>query len=465
MNAHTRTRAHEMPLDISRPDLAPSRCRVRVPNRMEFDTAVTWNIARFLDNSDLEKVFMSDLMPHLIAVSKDERWWHARCETYIRRHLDFDSDGDSWRVAYEIVTRPSHTEIWNKEDNLLAVRMHSLLWQKPRNNDLLRAVEMRTPRIVRYLLSLSEVKIAPHSNHLLCRGIRSGCVEVVRALLSNPDIASDVNPANSGLMAVLECERGSVADHIAILELLIETAQQTGAGPLLNDDWMVHYLNRNKISHMMMSYLWKRPEIDVTAPEVLKAVVEACQIACSLCDTRLDIAKVGKRALEIACRGGYSDALHCLLEDPRVVPSKANLDQALASDPPPERILTALLCDVRIDAPDRCAAMMRWLACDRKRALEFWDANRPKFPRLEFLEDVCDREQEDAKLVEAILEGDIDPRDCQALVYAAMRGHVEITRLLLGHSRHTSNVVMQALKIAASEGWVDMTRLLSRHID
>lgn len=154
------------------------------------DTAVTWHISRFLDDSDLKKVFMSGLMPRLISVARDERWWHARCEVHTRRSLGFSSDGDSWRAAYE-------------KDNVLAVRILTLMGRELRSEDAVLAVQGRTPRVLSYLLLMPEFR--SRAVQLLHDGVRSGCVAI--------------DPANAILMEVLECKRGIVSDHIAVQQL------------------------------------------------------------------------------------------------------------------------------------------------------------------------------------------------------------------------------------------------------
>lgn len=321
-------------------------------------------------------------------------------EEYIGRQLEWVPErGDSWHAAHAVLKRGKtnyngYVGVWNLEDSVLGLLIRVMLGEKQDHTDAYQAASRGGWRILHYLLSYPDIDqaFAPRlgrrptmgsdtsrAEGLLDSGIRSGCPEVVRILLSYPRTRELVRSDNVSLMNALLCEHGPVSSYIEIIQLLL------AEGVCLNTGWLVRsaHLGHDE----MFEWMRRRPEIDVTGLEVLESVVRSERVGRMqrlLLDPRVDTLKAGTRALELACQL-YS----------RFVPTEECFKHVLRA--PYKRamshVLGLLFGDVCLDTRSKCKAMLKWTETHESDALAFLGTAREDFSRGAFLEYVCSLER------------------------------------------------------------------------
>lgn len=468
--------------------------------RMNLIPDLIWKIARHLDVYELQKLWKYGLPEFALSIRNDEQFWKTRVVEHIGRDIDIQSEDDSWRVVYVILKRDAHLLV-NREDSVLAHRLGLMCGDVPDHNTAYLAAELGCPRILRCLLSRSDVNeaFAPRldlltsSAHwpldggrgpvLLNIGLRSGCLEIARILFAYPRTSGFIHNKNDGLIRIVSAEKISDRDTIALVQMLLAHSQCSAVmqrGIVLTQDWLIEAIEcRSKPE--LLDWMWTRPEIDITTTEVWKAIIGRDRIDLMqrlLSDPRVDVIATGTAALEYACLFSESFQIaRWLLSDRRFIPSRrcvGNARHSYTRHNGPD-LLYALLDDVRVDVRAKYEMMLEWIrrAWKQEEPFEFWSSASERAFRLEhLLEYVCDLEEEKLDVLrvllgtrsaDTVLRQKMTITRCHALSYAARRGHIETAMLVLGYARHGEDAVKRALEEARQGGRDEMVALLERH--
>ena len=158
------------------------------------DQVVAWNVAQYLDNTDLKKLYFCGAIPLLFYIARDENFWRCRVETLLERRIPDAVIGtaknESWRLAYALLRRPGiawRDKAW-KKDNVLSVRiLFSLGYEVKRGHTFL-AAYYESIKILNFLVESDACSGLDSSDQPLVNTVKHKKIEAVRSLLSNPKI-------------------------------------------------------------------------------------------------------------------------------------------------------------------------------------------------------------------------------------------------------------------------------------
>lgn len=285
-------------------------------------------IASYLDNDVLEKLYLSGAVPELASFFSDQHFWHDRVETITQKRVKYDHNID-WTETYQILNtelREEEASLWNKEDNVLAVRLLHSLGYIPRTSDLILAVENGSVNILHFLLQ--EGSVDPNRSEgragypPITIAATEGLVLTFRLLLLDPrvDPTSEEGDTNA-LIEACAAINGDNGNYTEIVRLLLEDGR----------------LDPTREEHQCLRTV---SEYDDNV-EIMKIL---------LADKRIDPNSDVGSAIQYAAEMGREKIVKILLADPRVDPSIGN-DDALRNSLVHEdtSITRLLLADPRVN--------------------------------------------------------------------------------------------------------------------
>jgi hypothetical protein len=154
------------------------------------------NVASWLDNSTIKKLYVLGLLPSLASISKHASFWHSRVETLSGVRISFCS-GVDWKQTYQILLRElssmssprSSPNFWNSEDNALVSLLLLKMNYKPQDQAMCDAAGYGSVKILRFLLD--EGSVDPQTVAVIwCRTSRQKmCHQTVMMLLEDKRVS------------------------------------------------------------------------------------------------------------------------------------------------------------------------------------------------------------------------------------------------------------------------------------
>ena len=113
-------------------------------------TDIAQQVTSYLDDLQIEKLFVSGLLPTL-SFSSNNSWWHARVETLSGLRMQYEPL-TNWKQVYQIVKSHSGS-IWNEYDNVTASKILERMGHKSYLTEMTRCCETGTVQIMSHILA------------------------------------------------------------------------------------------------------------------------------------------------------------------------------------------------------------------------------------------------------------------------------------------------------------------------
>lgn len=297
--------------------VAPEPSALAIPD-------VACNISAFLDDKELERLYVLGLLPELARFADSQQFWHARVETISELRLIFKPEHD-WKQTYRILTRKlGWNDVFtfaNEEDDVVTL---DVLWGMgfiPESYDVALSAKHGCLQGVQWLLDEGSAHPGGLPRYTLMyphmEAIKAGHLEIVQALLadSRVDVTCTYETENA---LTLACKRG----HIEIVRLLL-------ARPAVDPTWqgskaLNHAIKHEDLSVLGLLLLDGRANPAVGLCTLLHTAVMTKRtdvVARLLRDPRVDPNSRNGSAIAVAVTSGDGPMIDLLLSDKRVDPS------------------------------------------------------------------------------------------------------------------------------------------------
>ena len=122
---------------------------------------IAFVITSYLNNLDLEKVYLSGLILNLNSLVVDQNWWYERIRTLIGSRIlrSIETDYRSTYQTLELELSKSQPSFCNRDDNVTALRLLTEWGFAPSQSDVRQAVQMGLKKTLSYLIRDLKVEI------------------------------------------------------------------------------------------------------------------------------------------------------------------------------------------------------------------------------------------------------------------------------------------------------------------
>lgn len=88
---------------------------------------IAFEVTSYLSNNELLTLHLLGLLPHLRALSSNQRWWYERVRAIFSATLNIKFNLEvNWRTTHIVLVRELEKDspsLWNREDNVMATRL------------------------------------------------------------------------------------------------------------------------------------------------------------------------------------------------------------------------------------------------------------------------------------------------------------------------------------------------------
>lgn len=206
-------------------------------------TDIARNIAPYLDDATIQKLYVLGLIPSLSQLSSDQMFWYERTHVLANAHLhEFvptpHSSDVCWKETYQLLLvqleRADYPDFYNSEDNAMVAQLLGYVYP-PCTDELRRTAVDGKPNILRYLLGRNdfnglEIEVLQEKEPFLVMVARNGHSECVQLLLTRPELDPNILNENfmTPLMAACLCSNESkLAGYTEIVRMLLSDERTT----------------------------------------------------------------------------------------------------------------------------------------------------------------------------------------------------------------------------------------------